>query len=896
MRILRIRLQSIRGVTDATIDFARDGVTIVEGPNEIGKTSAVIGLDLLFSEYDSSTKQAVKACQPVNHDVGPEVEVELVAGDYHVVFSKRWLKRPETTLTILAPTPANLNGRPAHDKMIEILHGDIDLDLWRGLRYKQGEAISQATVGQNPSLQAALDAASGRVEDVQGVEVELWTRVEQERQKFVTPATGRPVADRVRLDQDVAEQDAKVAGLESTIAELETAAEELRGLRAKVTKLETDLARERQTLSEWQDKMRSIDEARRRIDVLDAQVQSAQSRRTMADGELLERGRMTTNLETAQQGLDELNEQIARESPGLGRAIEDEQAARESKDTLRDALVALRQSANQASADADHYRKVVRVSLLGPRVERVKESVAQQLAADEFLAGCSLTEELFDRITHANEVMIEQRARLATEFPPASLRALSPIDVEVNGEGRILRAEETIELPLGRELHVVLPNIAELLLSGGSSIEERQDALASATTVLEGLFREAGVAGSDPMQSARALRGERQRHEQLLERVEAALRNDLEGRTPELLEAELARLNEEISSYAAAPRSGDHLPESLEEAVARRDEVNREIEELTAQEASAIRRHELATSAKRDLEIEQARVGERHRQAEGALDDAQTALDIARATRADADLVTTRDDATAELAVAEEALRLEVEALEALDPATVAEFLDNSQGVVTRAEGSLEVAKDQIRDREALLKVKGESGLHEQHDAAVAALEVLGRRKDQTDRQAHAAERLHEVLARHRELARSAHVAPLRAEVERLGRMVFGPSFTVEINREDLTIKSRTVDNVTVPFDVLSGGAKEQTSLIARLACALMVARTESGDASGVPIIIDDALGNSDPGRLATLGAVIAAAGRLTQVVVLTCMPDRFSHVGSAKVTSLVSGASDGAE
>ena len=97
----------------------------------------------------------------------------------------------------------------------------------------------------------------------------------------------------------------------------------------------------------------------------------------------------------------------------------------------------------------------------------------------------------------------------------------------------------------------------------------------------------------------------------------------------------------------------------------------------------------------------------------------------------------------------------------------------------------------------------------------------------------------------------------------------------------------RSIDGVTVPFDGLSGGAKEQVSLIARLACAQIV--SGSDDDTGVPIIIDDALGNSDPDRLATLGAVIAAAGRDSQVVVLTCVPDRFRNVGAASVVSLKS-------
>jgi len=896
VRILKIRLQAFRGVNDSLIEFAEDGVTIVEGPNEIGKTSAFIALDLLLSELDSSKKESVRACKPVNRDIGPFAEVELLAGDYHVVYSKRWLKHQETNLRILAPTPANLSGRPAHDRMLEILGSDIDLDLWRALRYKQGEAISQATVGQNPSLQAALDAASGRVEDAQGVEVELWTRVEQELQKFVTPKDRRPVADRMRLDLEVTEQSSKVKELAGTIAELEAAADELRGLRSKVTKLEADLLRDRQALGEWQSKMRTIEDAQRRIQVLEAQVQSAQSRHTMTRGELDERARMVRSLEAARQELEDLKVQISGDAPEVLQATVEEQAARESKDALRDALEALRQRAKVASADVDHHRKAVRVSLLGPRVDRVKAAVAQQLAAEEFLSGCTLTEEMFERLTSANEKVIEQRARLDAEFPPGTLRALASIDVLVNGEGRSLGAEEILELPLGRELRVVIPDTAELVFNGGSSIEERQDALATAIALVDEISREAGVTGPDPLLSARQLRGERQRHEQLLERAAQALAIDLEGRTPELLMAELDRLREEIATYGAAPRYGVELPATPEDAATFRDEVNREIEEMSAQESSAIRRHESAIAAKQAVEINQARLSERYDQALAQAGATEAALVSARNEHSDVDLEKACEDAREALTAARDELQIETDALELLDPVTVAELFENSQGVVTRTESSVEAAKDQVRDREALLKVKGESGLHEQYDAALAKLGVLLRRKQQIDRQARAAERLHDALSRHREASRSAHVAPLKAEIEKLGRMVFGPSFSVEIERENLTIKSRTVNGVTVPFESLSGGAKEQISMIARLACALIVAGTGDDDNAGVPIFIDDALGNSDPERLATLGAVIAAAGRLTQVIVLTCMPDRFSNVGSAKVTRLLPGAAQEVE
>ncbi|WP_458039545.1 ATP-binding protein, partial [Klebsiella pneumoniae] len=75
-----------------------------------------------------------------------------------------------------------------------------------------------------------------------------------------------------------------------------------------------------------------------------------------------------------------------------------------------------------------------------------------------------------------------------------------------------------------------------------------------------------------------------------------------------------------------------------------------------------------------------------------------------------------------------------------------------------------------------------------------------------------------------------------------------------------------------VDHEALSGGAKEQLGIISRLACAMLV-----DPADGVPVIIDDALGYTDPERLASMGAVLGHAGRQTQVIVLTCTPQRYS-------------------
>jgi uncharacterized protein YhaN len=103
----------------------------------------------------------------------------------------------------------------------------------------------------------------------------------------------------------------------------------------------------------------------------------------------------------------------------------------------------------------------------------------------------------------------------------------------------------------------------------------------------------------------------------------------------------------------------------------------------------------------------------------------------------------------------------------------------------------------------------------------------------------------------------------------------------VEIS-EELQIASRTAKGVTVPFDSLSGGTREQLSLIFRLACSMIVAKD-----GGTPLLLDDALGYTDPERLRLMGAVLAKAAKECQVVIFTCVPDRYSNVGEAAIVSL---------
>jgi len=55
----------------------------------------------------------------------------------------------------------------------------------------------------------------------------------------------------------------------------------------------------------------------------------------------------------------------------------------------------------------------------------------------------------------------------------------------------------------------------------------------------------------------------------------------------------------------------------------------------------------------------------------------------------------------------------------------------------------------------------------------------------------------------------------------------------------------------------------------------------------GTPVILDDALGYTDQERLKLMGAVLAVAAKECQIVIFTCVPERYAFIGEAAVVPL---------
>ena len=164
------------------------------------------------------------------------------------------------------------------------------------------------------------------------------------------------------------------------------------------------------------------------------------------------------------------------------------------------------------------------------------------------------------------------------------------------------------------------------------------------------------------------------------------------------------------------------------------------------------------------------------------------------------------------------------------------------------------------------------SGAAERAQQATAAVEMARALYESVDKRAQAARYLREILLKHRDAARQRYAAPFVAVLSQLARAVYGGEITFELD-EDLRVIARTQYNETVSLASLSGGAREQLAILTRFAIAQLVG------AESVPVIVDDALGSTDAHRLQLMATLFSHVGRDNQVLVFTCMPERYSRV-----------------
>lgn len=874
MKFLHLRIANYRGTESAEVPFAPGGITLIQGPNETGKTSLAEAIQLLFIYPDSSKAEDVKAIRPVHRDEGPEIELHAQSGPYEFKYFKRFYKKPETKLTITRPKPENHTGREAHDRANSILGETLDVSLWRALAIQQGAGIEQPDLTKQTSLSAALDRAAGgnaadpREEDIFEKVHEEYTRYYTERdaeKKELKEAS----AALPKAQEQVSQIEKAIKDLEADIDRTAKLQDELKELKSREAGLEQQVSHYSALLEDIKVLESSLEKARFKLETTKTSEQMAQ-REQKARQDLIEAvakaGKAYSKIELSSAQSLTLLSQAEEKFAAAEKSFDDVDHRKKEAETL----AILRRN------DFDHFSNKLHMEQLKERKDRIDNARNDAAKAEETLKHNKVKDATLKKIQDAEKELIAALARLETGAPSVVLQCLGECRLSVDGSESVLGKDEIKTILVAERSTIVIPDIMSIEVKAGSSIEGLSRKLEEAALALEKLCKAAGVNNADDARSAFEERQEASRKITNKAQIEKENLRDL---TYDQLDRKLLDLQQTVPDYLASRTSDPPICLNLEAAKKEWSNsmesfkvINDELENKKHLYERARRLRDDLNTRNREIKVEHALIAK-------TLENAREALDKARANclddKLDANLV------GAGRAVADETSNVKEAAasLNAKNPERVKELADTAKESLKTTQVRRRAANTELTEVQTRLKIHGEEGLHEQLNMALANLNHRELENRSLFRRAGAARLLLDIMREERDMARKAYIRPIKEKVEKLCHLVFDGSCEVDIS-DDLQIVSRTMDNITVPFEYLSAGAKEQLSLIFRLACSMIVAN----DGDGTPIVLDDALGYTDSDRLPLMGAVFAKAAKECQIVILTCVPNRYSNVGAATI------------
>lgn len=878
MRLHRLRLSNVKGVVERSIDLPERGVIVLEGRNEIGKTSMLEALDLLIDEKDSSRKRHVLAARPVGQDVASSVEAELSSGPYRFTYRKQWFKQPGTTLTITRPRREHLTGVAAHERVQGILDATTDMGLWRALRFMQATPLNQCDLASSSALAAALDEAAGRAEPTAGAEVDTLLQSVQAEYRTYYTATGKPTGDYRAGAERVDDGRHSVQEARESVAEVEADVRRHAQLREESLRVGEDLGLAREEQSRLAEDWQQLAELLARREQADRVCAAAKSAADLHSERRDTRQALVDALSSRQAVAASAEVDAARLAEELGPHEAQLDNLIESRDEQAETVLACRHKAAATESDLALLVDLSDLAELEADIEHVQAAIERRAQARRESGRRPVTAATLEAVIGAHQAwqlaLAEQRAASAT-MRITSLA--SGQQLTVAGEPLALEEGESLERSLEEVVELVIADAVVVRMEPEAGAGARADAVASARAQYDSALARAGAAGSD---EARRLHEEHREAFAALEEAERDVTRVSLGRSID----ELREQHESLAAHVAerlAQRDGAAPPADIEEqkaafAQARSDEdASRERVDALDAQVRAVR-----DAVQLGL-IRLARAEARRDSARADADAAGNKLRSARSRVCDESLEESVGEALQRSAEADRARREVVALLRGHDPEALRAHLSGAQAAVRDMSARYEETREELLAVEARLSFAGGQGRAERLSEAQAQQAHAEREFDSIDRRARAAALLHETFMRHRSEAARAYVEPFGQAITRLGRVVYGSDFDVEVDR-GLCIEARVLDGERIDYAALSTGAKEQLAILTRLACASLVDAEQ-----GAPVIIDDALGYSDPEKLRRVCSAFSLIGDDAQVLLLTCTPGRYASIPDAHLIRL---------
>lgn len=863
MKVAALRFHNIkrfagRGIA---IEGIGDGVNVLCAANEFGKSTSFEALHGLFFQPYSSTAGGVRHLRPYSGG-NPLIEADIIVGDARYRITKQFYSGRFAKVVDLASGRLIAQADEAENYIATLIHGGAGGPaglLWVRQGLTGIEPRSRTDEESDRQVRTSLlESVQGEVETMTGGRrmAEIMAAAGEAAGELIT-ATGRPKAG----GRYAAAIDAR-----------DRLADEERRLGAEVTALRDELDRRgvaQRRLAELESaeardaRKRAVEAAGAAFDAARAQAERlkaaqaelglARERRDAAarehgqfDEALAEARQLAEDSREAHRRRDEAIDRRRSASETIGRAQTEIEAAEADEAAARQ-LLALLDTAEKARAVAERRAE------WEERLERAEAVRGTIETCEAQLAGLRLPNGAIDELAELDVEIARIRAVQEAARPSVM------VAYEDRAAGRIMMAgavlDDGVERGYDGHAQLVAPGIGTITLRSNATAHD-DGRLSAAEVQRATLLASMGVVD---LGAARA--------QQI--RVQA-----IETRANEA-KAQLAVI---------APDGLDPLREAVA-ALADVDPAPIELEadpdEARAACAAAEQRRRQATQTVRTAEPARTHADEAFVAAETALASLRTRDQQAVAILGPvAEREMRRQDLAARLAEREATLadaqrEFDAQSADALDLDATEATLRRVRSVEQAAATEIQQLRESTAALNARITARSDEAVEESWRETTEALSAAQARVAAFEQEVAILVRLTRALDAARSNARDLYLKPVMRELRPLLGLLFDD---VSISFDERTLLPQKIirGGLEEEVDRLSGGMREQLSILTRLAFARLLAR----DGRPAPVILDDALVYSDDDRIERMFDALHRQARDQQIIVFSCRQRAFQKLG----------------
>jgi DNA repair exonuclease SbcCD ATPase subunit len=877
MKIKRIELNNVGGVKHCNVNFNVNGITVIHGPNEIGKSTIVKAFDAVFKYPDSSRDRRVMALKPVGKDVGPEITIEFFLKEQNYLYKKRFLKEPITELRI--QNKEVLSGRDAHEEINNILSQNFDKNLFDALRYIQGGGIENIKVQDSEVFLKALDKAAGGT----WVDLEkygdLFQAIKTYYENYYPSKNTRRKGQHELKKSDLDQLKEYLNEINEKIEAQKQYAIRIEELQDEIKKSNVELQRKDEQLKDCLSKLEDYQKRRQQLSEKELEIQ----RLINKQNELKRKKDRLNEIKNELSILEKQKKQLDNDSTELQKQQVD---CKKSLKMLNENYSQLSDRNNQIKNIFELFELKNRLEdrktakkLLEARVNSVKEANEKTIKAQELKQRSEINKKEKEKIKTLQKEIIELEAQIKTQTPALKVKTLADLSLRTsNGTKNVKKLQEInfskTELPL------IIENLVEIDFSY-STYEELMAKLQSKQFELAQTAERLGLNKDDILGDLERREFDYEQAKNELKIADRIKKDALQDLSEEELYVKFCSATEDVKNLELkiadlnklVGLKQDYDPEEIKQE---KENIESELSRINKEIGSVSNQRQ---QIEKDLEANYVDQKELEAKADKLIKEQAEILkiyDLESLTNEIEKIDTEITDSQKQIQPLKEKLdQFDIETIELKKNTLEAEInhLRSSANNKGHEKAKLIGFLDQLESRD----------LQAEKNNAEAKLATLQRELDKEEKNARAVKLLYETFREFRDRAKVKYIGPYKKAVEKYAKLIWGNNVAVEIKQEDFSIQKRIVNSQDVGFDQLSVGAQEQLVLLAKLACASIIADNTDSEIS-IPLMLDDVLNNSDENRVENLIPALHEASKKLQIIILTCSPERFNLLPATSV------------